>query len=105
MTTKSYTLLCEVLIKNKIFITHLNLDGNLIGDKIVSDLCEMIHRLRSIYALNLSKCEITDAGAEEIATIFNRSYLKVRSVILHWNKIRGKGSVALCKGIKRTKYL
>jgi Leucine Rich repeat len=105
LTIKSYRCLFKHFIDVKANLTHLNFEGNEIGDETCRVLCEMIMDMRTIQALNLSKCEITDLGATFLAEIIDTPGLQLRSLLLHWNKIRVKGSLALAKSVKRNNTL
>lgn len=99
LSHKSYQDLGTVLKKQNIRLTHINLDGNLVGDTVCMELCETIKCLKALEVLNLSKCNITDISTEQIASLLTDSYLKIKVLVLHWNKIKGKGSENLAKAV------
>lgn len=88
-------------------MTHLNLEGNELGDEIcIKEICQgIVHTLGSIVFLNLSKCQITDVGAQGLAEVIANSSLNLKTLIVHWNQIRGRGSAALAKAIKKNQSL
>lgn len=55
--------------------------------------------------LNLSKCSITDIGASQIAQVVASPSLIIKSLLLHWNRIRGRGSCMLAKALRRNQSL
>jgi hypothetical protein len=50
--------------------------------------------------LNLANCEITDIGAANVASLLSDLQLGLKTLILHWNKIRGPGSSKIAKALK-----
>lgn len=56
-------------------LTHLSLDGNKVGDSVISELCNMISHLKTLRVLNFSNCEVTDLGAFSIASLLTNGYL------------------------------
>lgn len=56
--------------------------------------------LKTLQVLNFSKCGITDIGAFYISKLLTNGYLKIRALILHWNKIRGRGSEVLANALR-----
>lgn len=67
LSIKSYRFLCGTLMDVRARLTHLNLDGNHIGDQTCGELCTLFSHQRSLKVLNLSKCSISDAGAHHVA--------------------------------------
>ena len=65
----------------------------------------MVLEVLWIQVLNLSKCNITDVGALHIAEILDTPGLNLRTLLLHWNLIKGKGSIAIAKVMKRNTTL
>lgn len=65
----------------------------------------MILEVGAIQVLNLSKCNITDVGALQLAEILDTPGLNLRTLLLHWNLIKGKGSIAMAKAMKRNTTL
>lgn len=105
LTAKSYKELTSNLLRCKSKITHLSFEGNEIGDEITSDICKCLIELKNVHVLNLSKCGITDYGAQVISEMLSESGMVIRTLLLHWNRIRGKGAVALAKGVKTNNSL
>lgn len=82
-------------------LTRLILEGNLLGDKMVSLLLQAIDNNLSerIHALNLAKNSITDEVMDQLAEVsLNCSYLKYLN--LHGNKIKNKGAASLINKLK-----
>lgn len=105
LTIKSYRALFKHFKQIRTRLTHLNLENNKIGDEICKELCEMVLEVLWIQVLNLSKCNITDVGALHIAEILDTPGLNLRTLLLHWNLIKGKGSIAIAKVMKRNTTL
>ena len=80
-------------------ITHLMFEGNLFGDETCKLMCDMIPQLGYVLVLNISKCSITDVGAEYIAELLKVKDLQLKALIMHWNKITGRGSIHLAGAI------
>lgn len=80
-------------------LTHLNLEENEIGDLCCEDFCKVFITLPSISVINFSKCSLTCASAINISALIDNPELKIRSLILHWNNIKGKGSIELAKAM------
>ncbi len=55
--------------------------------------------------LNLSKCGITDYGAQSLSELLMEPGMQLRTLLLHWNRIRGKGAIAIARGIKQNNSL
>ena len=60
--------------------------------------------ITTLKLLNVSKNRITDAGAQQIATFLKESEC-METLQVHWNKIRGKGSIVLSKAVKTSRSL
>ncbi len=75
------------------------------GDESCRIVCDMVARIGSVVILNLSKCNITCAGAEFIAILMRRRDLKLHAILLNWNKIMGKGSVFLATALEDNSIL
>ena len=56
-----------MLISIKSEITHLNFEGNEMGDENCKELCLMVAELNTPLVLNRSKCAITDIGGAYLA--------------------------------------
>ncbi len=100
LSSKSYQLLSDTLLKQKMTISHLSFEGNDMGDESCRVVCDMITRIGSVVILNLSKCNITCAGAEHVAILLRRRDLKLNAILLNWNKIMGKGSVFIATALE-----
>lgn len=105
LTIKSYKALFKHFVDTRAKITHLNFEGNEIGDDTVKELGEMMMYLRGIQFLNLSKCGITDVGAISLAEVIDTPGLSLRTLLIHWNQIRNKGSIVLAKAVKKNTVL
>lgn len=70
-------------------------EGNLFGDETLKLICKMIPQLGYVLVLNISKCNITDIGAEFIAELLKAKNLQLKALLMHWNKITGRGSAHL----------
>jgi hypothetical protein len=76
------------------------MEGNEMGDASFAECCRMLYEIWSILVINFSKCRLTDQGASYLAEVLESDDCKIRSVIIHWNQIKGKGSQAMAKAIK-----
>jgi Leucine-rich repeat (LRR) protein len=108
LTCKSYTALAQKMssCSNDGFkaITKLSLESNAIEDKMVEVLCSQgLQECQSLSHLNLSNNNIKCRGAEWIAKLLNAINLK--SLLLHWNDIRGKGAMHIYKALKAPRAL
>jgi hypothetical protein len=74
-------------------ISHLNFEGQEIGDESCRIICDLVSKIGSVVIINLCKNNITCIGAEYISSLVRRRDLKVRAILLNWNKIMGKGSI------------
>jgi Ran GTPase-activating protein (RanGAP) involved in mRNA processing and transport len=61
--------------------------------------------MKSLQVMNLAKCQITDAGALHLVYLLLNRYVNLRVLILHWNQIREKGSVALARALRKNNNL
>jgi Leucine-rich repeat (LRR) protein len=87
-------------------LTHLILEGNEIGDescRIICQLCTKLHYHLAV--LNLSKCSITDVGAEYVANLLKLEGSKIKALLLHWNKIMGRGAGLIARAIEENSAL
>jgi Ran GTPase-activating protein (RanGAP) involved in mRNA processing and transport len=100
LSLKSYKDLTTHLIKVKSKISHLNFEGNEFGDEVCAELCRCFEEIRSVNVLNMSKCNITDYGAQYISELLSEPGIQIRVLLLHWNRIRGKGATQLAKAVK-----
>jgi len=89
---RSYKLLSDIVIDGYIKLTHINLEGNNMGDASLGHLCEMINYICSVTMLNVSKNNLTCAGAVYLGKIIECEDNTIRSILLHWNMIKGPGS-------------
>lgn len=71
LSMKSYKMLTAHLMKVKSKISHLNFEGNEFGDEICSEICKCIIELKTVHVLNMSKCGITDYGANHISELLS----------------------------------
>lgn len=60
--------------------------------------------LKTLEHLNISNNRITDSGAQIVAEFVSRSK-KIDTLQMHWNKIRGRGSMYLSKALKNNRTL
>ena len=56
--------------------------------------------INSLKLFNASKNRISDAGAAIVSTFLQKSQM-LETLLLHWNKIRSKGSCSLAKALKK----
>ena len=71
------------------------------GDDGCKEICEGIIMSGNLKVLNISKCNITCIGSAYISDLLLSPDCPIVSLIMHWNKIRGKGSILLAKAIKK----
>jgi hypothetical protein len=100
LTIKSYELMEELLVKRKFPVTQLILEGNEFGDEGCRVICNIVLKMKSITILNLSKNSITCAGADYLAVLLRRKDIGLKALLIHWNKILGRGSGVLAKAIE-----
>ena len=100
LTVKSYNLMLDVFVKKKFSLSHLILEGNECGDECCRVICDIVLKTKSIVILNLSKNSITCQGAEYLAVLLRRKDIRVQALLIHWNKILGRGSGILAKAIE-----
>ena len=105
ITSKSYQLLSEIVVKNRMTLSHLNFEGQDMGDDSCHIICELIQKIGSVIIINLSKNNISCIGAEYISQMIRRRDLKLRAILLNWNKIMGKGSIQLASAIEDNSLL
>jgi Ran GTPase-activating protein (RanGAP) involved in mRNA processing and transport len=86
-------------------LESLNCDGNKFGDRVCETLCDMICKLKSLTIVNFSRCTIGDPGAYQLAKVLISRYLNLRCLMLHWNNIKERGSIALAKALKYNRTL
>lgn len=80
----------------------LSLQGNKLNDRFTVDLVESLIRANPpIKEINLAHNLIGDQGAVSLAEIISTHY-HLRTVKIGWNKIKGKGGIALADAIKES---
>ena len=60
--------------------------------------------VNSLVRLNLSCNRVTDFGCQSLANFIEKSKL-IHTVQIHWNRIRGQGSMYLSQAIKKNESL
>lgn len=106
LTPKSYELLKTKLSTVNCELSHLILEGNEMGDESCRLMCEMVSKLLlPMTVLNLSKCNITCLGADAIAKLLMLKTCRIKSILLHWNKIMGRGSTLLARALEYNEHL
>ena len=100
ITSKSYQLLSEIVLKKRMTLSHLNFEGQDMGDDSCHIICELLQKIVSVIIINLSKNNISCIGAEYISQVIRRRDMKLRAILLNWNKIMGKGSIQLAMAIE-----
>lgn len=60
--------------------------------------------IKTIKQFNVSKNQISDAGAKIIASFIDKSE-NLETLQVHWNKIRAKGAMSLAKSIKTNRTI
>lgn len=70
------------------------------GDDSCHIICELMQKIGTVIIINLSKNNISCIGAEYICQVIRRRDLKLRAILLNWNKIMGKGSIQLAMAIE-----
>lgn len=58
----------------------------------------------SIQSLNLSRNEITDIGARQIAEMMYIN-ISLNALFLNWNWIKGDGLRSICKGLNENAWI
>ena len=86
-------------------ISHLNFEGQDMGDESCRIICDLLGKVGSVLILNLCKNNITCLGAEYLSTVLRRRDLKVKAILLNWNKIMGKGSIQLAMAMEDNQIL
>lgn len=106
LTPKSYLMLKNKLSTIQCELSHLILEGNEMGDEACRHMCDMVSKLLlPMTVLNMSKCNITCVGAEVIAKLLLLKTCRIKCILLHWNKIMGRGSSALARAIEYNETL
>ena len=100
LTVKSYELMEELLVKRKFPVNQLIMEGNEFGDEGCRVICNIVLKMKTITILNLSKNSITCAGADYLAVLLRRKDIHLKALLIHWNKILGRGSGVLAKAIE-----
>ena len=67
-------------------------------------MVEAMCSIKKIVYLNVSKNEISDAGARDIARLINECPT-LRLLFMHYNRVLGFGSVEIAEAIKNSKSL
>ena len=106
LTIKSYKMLYSKLSTILPELSHLILEGNEIGDESCRIICQLCTKLyHHLAVLNLSKCSITDVGAEYVANLLKLQGSKIKALLLHWNKIMGRGAGLIARALEENSVL
>mmetsp|Transcript_101952 Transcript_101952/g.186148 ORF Transcript_101952/g.186148 Transcript_101952/m.186148 type:complete len:1297 (-) Transcript_101952:61-3951(-) len=82
-------------------LIELNLEGNLIGDFAVEELCNVLdHQCPQLEGLGLARCNIGAnlRGGTAIGGYLSLAH-QLSKLDLHWNSLHGEGARALLKGV------
>lgn len=100
--------LCRFLTDKSCDLKKLNLEGNNLGDQVVSELCDNIfsniHLYHKIQFLNLGQNNISDYGASKIVSVLEVCD-NLRVLILYWNKISNLGAALIVREMKNCRQL
>ena len=81
-------------------LEELSLENNNIGDSFVLTLTDSLMRSQApIRTLNLSRNNITDAGAVYLSDILSTNY-HMKNFKISWNKIKGRGGISIAEALK-----
>ena len=69
LTKVFYNELCGLLADNTVALERIEIEGNNVGDKVIAEMCKAMMIGKKIVYLNVSKNNITDAGARDIALL------------------------------------
>ena len=90
LTLETYTKIAEYLEDESTILQQFMIEGNQTGDKAIILLSDVIRTNRYLKYWNISKNNITDIGAIEVAKVIKEN--KILNVLfMHWNKIRETG--------------
>ena len=104
LTKNFYRELCELLADNTVALERIEIEGNNVGDQIIHDMCTAMVQAKKIVYLNVSKNNITDAGARSIALLIQECPT-LRLLFMHYNRILGFGGTELAEAIGVSKSL
>ena len=83
-------------------ISELNLEGNLLGDKLVSRLSTSILKINfhKMKVINFSQNLIGDIGASACANLIKECF-NMHVMILYWNEIKNNGAYLLVSSLRK----
>ena len=98
LTKNFYRELCELLADKTIALERIEIEGNQVGDQIIHEMCKAMIAAKKIVYLNVSKNNITDAGARDLALLIQECPT-LRLLFMHYNRVLGFGGVELAEAI------
>ena len=104
LTNKFYDELNEILADPVSNLERVELEGNMVGDLIIHEMVQAMIKTKKIKFLNVSKNEITDTGARDLALLIQECE-RLRLLFLHYNRVLGFGGVEIAEAIGRSKSL
>ena len=104
LTKVFYNELCGLLADNTVALERIEIEGNNVGDKVIAEMCKAMMIGKKIVYLNVSKNNITDAGARDIALLIQQCPT-LRLLFLHYNRIMGFGGVEIADAVGSSKSL
>lgn len=99
-----YEELVQVLSDPASHIERLEIEGNRVGDRVLHDLVEALLLTKNIQYLNVSRCNIEDAGARDLALLIQECP-KLRLLFMHDNRILGFGGNDVAEAVGQSKSL
>ena len=104
LTKEFYRELCEMLADKTSSLERIEIEGNMVGDQILHEMCAAMTEAKKIVYLNVSKNRITDAGARDLALLIQECPT-LRLLFMHYNRVLGFGGVELAEAIGSSKSL
>ena len=104
LTKRFYEVLVQILNEPDNLIERLELEGNKVGDSIISELVDALIQSKKIVYLNVSHNGVGDPGARDLARLITQSP-KLRLLFMHYNRVLGFGSNEIAEAVGQSESL
>ena len=105
VTSKGIRLFDPVLHFSASTLTELHLAANSLRDRGIQQLCTSLKGNSVLKLLDVSKNNVSDAGATALGILLSTSSCEIRELCISWNNMRSQGAHMLLTGVEKNKRL
>jgi Leucine-rich repeat (LRR) protein len=74
-----------LILDKKCDLTHLDIEGNQMGDKNLFVVASALQEAKQITSLNVSKNKLTDKAAKQLGNLLTACVNKLNVLLVHFN--------------------